>query len=99
MPAERKASIRELSTAAYELELAVVQGNAERAPGERRWLVDGQDLDRWLSRHEGEEVLIIMASLEDERPMPTKTCRTCGTEYTGVACPRCRAARIRLRGR
>ena len=56
-------------------------------------------VDRWLARHEGEEVVIILASLEDDRPLPSKTCRTCGTEYSGVACPRCRAARTRLRGR
>ena len=99
MPAERKASIRELTTAAYELDIAVVQGSAQRVAGERRWLVNGQDLDQWLARHEGEEVVVILASLEDDRPLPSKTCRTCGTEYAGVACPRCRAARIRLRGR
>jgi hypothetical protein len=99
MPAERKASIRELSTAAYELDLDVVQGSAQRALGEHRWTINGQDLDHWLARHEGEEVVVILASLEDDRPMPPKTCRTCGTEYTGAACPRCRAARTRLRGR
>ena len=99
MPAERKASIRELSTAAYELDIDVVQGSAQRGTGSARWLVGGQDLDKWLARHEGEEVVVILASLEDDRPLPSKTCRTCGTEYTGVSCPRCRAARIRLRGR
>lgn len=99
MPAERKASIRELTTAAYELDIDVIQGSAQRDAGERRWLVNGQDLDQWLARHEGEEVMVILASLEDERPMPSKTCRTCGTEYAGVSCPRCRSARIRLRGR
>jgi len=96
---KRKASIRELTTAAYELDIAVVQGSAQRDAGERRWLVNGRDLDQWLARHEGEEVVVILASLEDDRPLPSKTCRTCGTDYTGASCPRCRAARIRLRGR
>lgn len=99
MPAERKASIRELSTAAYELELDVIQGRVQRGGGAGRWVVDGDNLDQWLAKHEGEEVVLILASLEDERPLPAKTCRTCGTEYTGASCPRCRSARIRLRGR
>ena len=99
MPAERKASIRELSTSAYELELDVIQGSVQRDAGGRRWLIEGQDVDRWLARHDGEEVVVILASLEDERPLPSKECRTCGTQYTGVSCPRCRLARYRLRGR
>jgi hypothetical protein len=99
MPAERKASIRELTTAAYELDIDVVQGETGRAADGYRWLVNGQDLDSWLARHAGEEVVVILASLEDDRPLPSKTCRTCGTEYSGSACPRCRAARTRLRGR
>jgi hypothetical protein len=99
MPAERKASIRELSTAAYEMDLDVIQGHLHRNASEGRWLVDGEGLERWLAKYDGHEVVLILASLQDDRPMPSKVCRTCGTEYTGVACPRCRAARIRLRGR
>ena len=99
MPAARKASIRELSTAAYELELEVVHGCAQRDAGDGRWKVDGNSLDRWLAEHDGEEVVLILASMEDDRPLPAKTCRTCGTEYQGASCPRCRTARERLRGR
>ena len=99
MPAERKASVRELSSAAYELGFDVIQGCVHRGAGGGRWTIDGDNLDRWMAEHDGEEVVLILASLEDDRPMPTKTCRTCGTEYTGAACPRCRAARVRLRGR
>jgi hypothetical protein len=99
MPAERKASIRELSTAAYELELDVVQGRVQRGGDAGRWTVDGDSLDEWMAKHDGEEVVLILASLADERPLAAKTCRTCGTDYTGASCPRCRAARTRLRGR
>ena len=99
MPAERKASIRELSMDAYELELDVVHGCVHRSAGDGRWKVDGDTLDRWLAKHDGEEVVLILASLEDDRPLPPKTCRTCGTEYKGASCPRCRTARVRLRGR
>jgi hypothetical protein len=99
MAAERKASIRELASAAYELGIDVVQGTVQRGVGGGRWMIDSNNLDRWLSEHDGEEVVLILASLADDRPMPAKTCRTCGTQYTGAACPRCRAARVRLRGR
>jgi hypothetical protein len=56
-------------------------------------------LDAWLDRFDDQEIVLIVSSLDDERPMPLKTCRTCGWEYRGVECPRCREARIRLRGR
>lgn len=98
MPAYRKASIRELVSAAYELELGVVEGRAQRS-AQDGWTIGDSALDQWLSRYEGQEIILIVASLEDDRPVKPRVCRTCGTEYVGIACPRCREARIRLRGR
>lgn len=98
MPAIRKARIRELATAAYELEAGVVQGVLHRNPTDGRWMVGDIHLNKWLERFADQEVYLIVASLEDERPLPTKVCRTCGTEYAGPECPRCRTVRIRLRG-
>jgi len=99
MPAHRKASIRELSSAAYELNASVVEGHLRREAGNSGWMLDDTELNDWLAKYNGQEVVLIVASLEDERPIPPKTCRTCGNEYRGVECPRCREARIRLRGR
>lgn len=99
MPAHRRASIRELSTAAYELESGVVEGRLHRDPESGAWMVGERQLDAWLERYDNQEIVLIVASLDDDRPMPLKVCRTCGTEYRGVECPRCRRARIRLRGR
>jgi hypothetical protein len=99
MPAHRKASIRELSTAAYELDSGVVEGYLHRDPGNGAWMVGEKRLDTWLDRYDNQEIVLIVASLDDDRPMPLKVCRTCGTEYRGFDCPRCRQARIRLRGR
>lgn len=99
MPAHRKASIRELSKAAYELESGVLEGRLSRDPGSGGWTVGARRLDAWLDRYDNHEVVLIVASLDDERPMPVKTCRTCGMEFRAVECPRCRQARIRLRGR
>ena len=98
MTAVRKAAIRELATAAFELDAAVVQGRLHRRAEDGRWMVDGTPLDEWLERFADQEVYVICASLEDERPLPTKTCRTCGTEYTGATCPHCREVWRRLRG-
>jgi len=99
MPALRRASLRELATAAYELDAGVVEGKVHRSPGDGDWLIGDTSLNAWLERFVGQNVYLIVASLEDERPLPNKICRTCGTEYVGMECPRCRTARIRLRGR
>ncbi|MCS7281919.1 MAG: hypothetical protein RMK65_02320 [Anaerolineae bacterium] len=97
MPAVRKAAIRELAAAAYELDAKVVEGELRRTP-QGEWSVGETPLSDWLQAFAGQRVYLILASLEDERPLPAKVCRTCGTEYMGTECPRCREARIRLRG-
>ena len=99
MPAYRKASIRELASAAYELESGVAEGRLHRSVESDRWLIDDLKLDEWLTSYDGQEIVLIVASLEDDRPVPPQLCRTCGTEYAGIECPRCREARVRLRGR
>jgi hypothetical protein len=99
MPAYRKASIRELASAAYELNLGVVEGRLHRSAQDGRWVVGSAGLNEWLDKYNGQEIILIAASLDDDRPVPSKTCRTCGTDYVGIECPRCREARIRLRGR
>ncbi len=98
MPAYRKASIRELASAAYELNSGVVEGRLHRDAEDGRWMVDDAKLNEWLSRYDGQEIVLIVASLEDDRPILPKVCRTCGREYKGIECPHCREARIRLRG-
>jgi hypothetical protein len=98
MPAYRKACIRELASAAYELDSGVVEGRLHRSAEDNHWMVDDAQLSEWLAQYDGQEIVLIVASLEDDRPLPSKTCRTCGTEYVGIGCPRCREARIRLRG-
>ena len=93
----RKASVLELATAAYELDAAVKRGVLHRVDG--RLTIMGEDLDSVLQRFEGQEIVIIAASLTDDRPIDPRVCRTCGREYFGLECPHCRDARIRLRGR
>jgi hypothetical protein len=52
----------------------------------------------WLAAHDGEELVLVLGSLEDEREVEVRTCRTCGRDYTDLECPHCRERRIRLRG-
>ncbi len=93
----RKASVLEMATAAYEMDAAVKRGILHREGG--RLMIMGEDLESVLQRFEGQEIVLIAASLNDERPIDPRVCRTCGREYFGLECPHCRDARIRLRGR
>ena len=99
MPAYRKACIRELASAAYELDSGVVEGRLHRSAENGHWIINDAKLNEWLAKYDGQEIVLIVASLEDDRPLPPKVCRTCGSDYVGIECPRCREARIRLRGR
>jgi hypothetical protein len=92
----RKASVLELATAAYELDAAVKRGILQRVEG--RLTIMGDDLETVLKRFEDQEIVLIAASLNDDRPIDPRVCRTCGREYYGYECPHCRDARVRLRG-
>ena len=97
MAAIRRAAILKLASAAYEMKLDVMNGTvAQTADG--RWQIGSHDLTAFLERHQGEELVIVLGSLDDERAVETRTCRTCGRDYTDLECPYCRANRIRLRG-
>ncbi len=99
MSSARRAAIRQLASSAYELDAGVRSGRLHQNPEDGAWMIGDTPLVTLLERFSSQEVYVIVASLDDDRPMPAKTCRTCGTEYRGAECPRCREARIRLRGR
>lgn len=93
----RRAVVLKLAAAAYEMDLDVVRGRLRRdQKGE--WHVGQQPLSSWLAAHDGEELVLVLGSLEDEREVEVRTCRTCGRDYTDLECPYCREGRIRLRG-
>lgn len=98
MPAIRRAAILKMAASAREMELDVMNGVIARQ-GDGRWRIGPYDLDEWLAQHEGEDLVLVLSSLADERPVETRTCRTCGRDYTELECPHCRTNRIRLRGR
>ncbi|UCG24129.1 MAG: hypothetical protein JSW55_18730 [Chloroflexota bacterium] len=98
MSTVRRAIILKMASAAYEMDLDVANGLLTRDEN-GRWMIGGYDLNAWFADHEGEEVAFILGSLEDEQPVQTRTCRTCGRDYTDIECPYCRSSRLRLRGK
>ncbi len=98
MSATRRAAIYKLAAAAQEIDLNVMSGIVSQDEN-GHWTIGDQRLLEMLSRHEGEELVLVLGSLADERPIEVRTCRTCGRDYTDLECPTCRANRIRLRGR
>lgn len=99
MPAYRKASIRDLTSAAYALDGRFLEGVLHQDAESGQWMVGKTPLDEWLSRNDGEAVTLIMVSMDDDRPLPKTQCQRCGRQYIGVECPHCRQVRLRLRGR
>jgi len=97
MSAIRRAAIHKLAAAAYEMDLDTMTGVVSQDEN-GRWRIGNNNLDAWLTMHIDEEIVIVLGSLADERPIETRTCRTCGRDYTELECPHCRANRIRLRG-
>ncbi len=93
----RRAATYKLAAAAHEAELDVMSGILEQDE-EGHWRIGLQDLSTWLAAHVGEELVVVLGSLDDERPLAVRTCRTCGRDYRDLECPYCRANRIRLRG-
>ncbi|HEY4691522.1 MAG TPA: hypothetical protein VIK33_19595 [Anaerolineae bacterium] len=92
----RKAAVLDLASAAYEVDAEVKRGILKKIDG--HWRVADREVSEWLDRFDGHEVIVIVASLSDDRPVEPQICRTCGREFVGIECPHCRAARVRLRG-
>lgn len=93
----RRAATYKLAAAAQEADLDVMSGVLDQDE-DGRWRIGIQDLSAWLAAHDGQELVVVLGSLEDERPLELRTCRTCGRDYRDLECPHCRANRIRLRG-
>jgi hypothetical protein len=88
----------ELASTAHELGAEALRGTlALNEAG--RWTIGHIEVESWLSRHEGQELVLAVAVIDQETQMAyTRTCRTCGNEYEGRTCPHCEAVRRRLRG-
>jgi len=93
-----RADALKLASTAHDLGAEALRGTLEQSPS-GRWTVGHIEIESWLSRHEGQELVLAVAVIDRETPMTYKrVCRTCGNEYEGRTCPHCEAIRRRLRG-
>ena len=93
-----KANALKLASTAREFGAEALRGILERDTA-GRWTVGHIEVESWLSRHAGHELILAVAAIDHEAPITyTRTCRTCGNEYEGASCPHCEAVRNRLRG-
>lgn len=97
MRALRRAALRKLAASAYEMNFDTMSGEVTLGE-DGRIFIGNQDITDWLHSHLGEEVTLVIGTDSDDRPVETRTCRTCGRDYTDMECPHCRANRLRLRG-
>jgi hypothetical protein len=93
-----KSDAQELASQAIDMGARVLRGFLHRGEAEE-WIVGSTDVNVWLSRYEGFELILFAVPIEERGTAEIKTCRTCGREYEGDACPHCQTARERLRGK
>ena len=92
-----KANALRLASLAHEVGADALRGTL-RQNEEGRWTISFTEIESWLSSHAGAEVVLAIASIEQEAPATyRRTCRTCGNAYEGPACPHCEEVRSRLR--
>ena len=92
-----KLEARELMSRGYEMGATVLSGVVQRRE-DGTWSVADRSIDELLVALEGKEIVVVTSDVVDGRGK-THICRTCGTEYEGSSCPRCREIHRRLRGR
>jgi len=93
-----RTSALKLASTAHDLGAEALRGILEKNDS-GRWTVSYIEIESWLSRHEGQEVVLAVAAIDQETQMEyTRTCRTCGNDHQGRTCPHCEAVRRRLRG-
>ncbi len=94
-----RASALKLASTAYDLGAEALRGElVQNEAG--RWTIGHIEVEAWLSRHAGQELVLAAAAVEpDSAPAYKRICRTCGSEYEGRSCPRCEEIRNRLRRR
>ena len=94
-----RANALKLASVAYELGAEALRGTLRQNEA-GRWTVGAIEIESWLSRHAGMELVLAVASVPEEAPESyRRTCRTCGAEYSGPTCPHCDEVRSRLRKR
>ncbi len=76
---------------------ATVLGGTLTKEGDH-YFINKTDVTALLESLVGEQVVFIAAAVREKSEQETKTCLTCGRDYTEAACPHCANVRARLRG-
>jgi hypothetical protein len=92
-----KSDARKLASQAMDMGAGAVRGFLHRGEAEK-WIVGSTDVNAWLRKYEGSELILLAVPIREQGTAGMKTCRTCGREYEGETCPHCQTARKRLRG-
>ena len=92
-----KSDAQELASKAIDMGAGAVRGFLHRGEAEE-WIVGSTDVNVWLGRYQGFELILLAVPIKEGGTAEMKTCRTCGREYEGDTCPHCQTARKRLRG-
>jgi hypothetical protein len=92
-----KSDAQELASQAIDMGAGALRGFLHRGQTEE-WIVGSTDVNAWLGRYEGFELILLAVPIAERGAGEMKTCRTCGREYEGDVCPYCQRARKRLRG-
>jgi hypothetical protein len=92
-----KGNALKLASTAHELGGEALRGTLEQNEA-GRWTISYVELESWLSRYAGQELVVAVAAIEQEAARGyTRTCRTCGRDYEGASCSHCDEIRRRLR--
>ena len=91
-----KSEARRLAKDGLEMGAHVLRGILKVGPD--GVTVNETNIAEWLSRHAGSELILIAVPVGKITEGEIKSCRQCGRDYEGEACPHCAEARARLRG-
>lgn len=92
-----KSDVQELASQAIDMGAGALRGVLHRGEAEE-WVVGSTDVNSWLGRYDGFELVLLVMPMGERGAAEMKTCRTCGREYEGDVCSHCQTARKRLRG-
>jgi len=91
-----RSNARSLSAEASKRGAIILGGQLLQDDG--RFVINKTDVLDTLERYAGKNVILIMAEVSEDDTERTRTCLTCGREYSGTDCPHCARVRSRLRG-
>ncbi|HEY84280.1 MAG TPA: hypothetical protein G4N96_04090 [Chloroflexi bacterium] len=91
-----RSDARSLSSTATRVGATVLGGRLTLE--DEYFVINKTDVTELLENLVGRNVILVVTSVDDPQKERTRTCLTCGREYTGSECSHCARVRSRLRG-